>query len=234
MTAQKRFKQGFNFLVTYTYSKDLVNNGGDQDQALQNTWKALSSLDRPQMLNLSYTYQLPFGPGKHYLSTSHGVVRQVAAGWEATAIQNYYSGIPVVISTDESIPGIGGVWANRVPGVPISTSSGCGNYNPGNPSSSVLNINAFSTPAPFTFGNTSTLPSTRTCAYKSENLTIVKSFPIRERVNLRLGSDFFNVFNRHNWGYVATSGGGGEPSSFGRYAGASDPRTVQVFCKVEF
>jgi hypothetical protein len=240
VTAQKRFKQGFNFLVTYTFSKDLVN-GPYQALPLQKSWKALGPLDRPQSLNLSYTYQLPFGPGKRYLATSHGAESQVVGGWEVTVIQNYYSGTPVVVSTDESIPGMWApVWANRIPGVPISTSVDCGNYNPGNPNSSVLNINAFAAPAPYTFGNTSTLPSTRNCGYKNENITVIKSFPIGEHRNLRLGFDFYNIFNRHNWGYASTAGGGGlssdasQPSSFGRYAGTSDPRTIQVEAKLEF
>jgi len=239
VTAQKRFKLGLNFLATYTASKNLVN-GGYQALPLQNTRKALGAYDRPQVFNLSYTYELPFGPGKPFLQNSHGVVRQVVEGWQVSGIQSYYSGSPVTVSTEEAIPGIGGVWANRVPGVPISTSVGCGGYNPGDPNSRVLNINAFALPAPFTFGNTSVLPSTRDCGYKNEDLSIQKRFALKENVNFRLGFDFYNVFNRHNWGFASTAGGGGlsadinQPAAFGRYAGASDPRTIQIYARLEF
>ena len=225
--------------MTYTFSKNLVG-GSYQALRLLNTRKALGSLDRPQIFNLSYSYQLPFGPGKSFLQNSHGVIRQLVAGWQVSAIQSYYSGSPASISTEASIPGIGGVWANRVPGVPISTGVGCGGYNPGDPNSHVLNINAFAVPVPFAFGNTNVLPSTRDCAYKNEDLSIQKTFPLRENVNLRFGFDFYNVFNRHNWGYASTAGGGGlntdinQPAAFGRYAGASDPRTIQIYARLEF
>jgi hypothetical protein len=239
VTAQKRFKQGLNFLVSYTASKDLVN-GSYQALPLLSTRKTLSELDRPQIFNLSYSYQLPFGPGKTYFQNATGLVRQLLAGWQISAIQSYYSGTPVIVSTDASIPAIGGVWANRVPGVPISTGVGCAGYNPGDPNSHILNVNAFATPAPFTFGNTYVLPSIRTCGYKNEDVSVQKSFVFTEHVNLRLGFDFYNIFNRHNWGFASTAGGGGlggdinQPASFGRYSGASDPRTVQIYLRLEF
>jgi Carboxypeptidase regulatory-like domain/TonB dependent receptor len=238
-TAQKRFRQGLNFLVTYTFSKDLVN-GSYQALPLLNTRKALGSLDRTNVVNLSYSYQLPFGPGKPFLQNSHGVVRQIVEGWQVSAIQSYYSGTPVVVSTSASIPGIGGVWANRVPGVPISTGVGCESYNPGDPTSHLLNINAFSSPVAFTFGNTRVLPSTRLCGYRNEDVSIQKSFSLKEHVDLRFGFDFYNVFNRHDWGFASTAGGGGlgtninQPASFGRYSGTSDPRTIQIYARLEF
>src|SRR2546429_2107437 len=42
-------------------------------------------------------------------------------------------------------------WVNRVPGVPIRTSTSCSAYNPNDPTSRYLTIGAFSTPAPWTF-----------------------------------------------------------------------------------
>ena len=73
-TLQKRFGHGLNFLFAYTISKTLANGGGfgGQGQAsgrgdLQHTdlrggLKGLFAADRPQQINLSYLYDLPFGP----------------------------------------------------------------------------------------------------------------------------------------------------------------------------
>jgi hypothetical protein len=69
---------------------------------------------------------------------------------------------------------------------------------------------------------------------------IQKTFTLRENVSLSFGFDLDNVFNRHNWGYASTAGGGrlnanvNQSAAFGRYAGASDPRTIQIYARLEF
>ena len=230
-TAQKRFSQGLSFLVGYTVAKHF-ENAGVQHRSMLDTGKQLMVYDRPKILALSYIYELPFGPGKRFLSDASGFLKQLVGGWQIAGSHNYYTGVPVRVSTRGSLPGIGGVWANRVPDVPIRTSVGCGDYQPADPSQRYLNIGAFSTPAPFTFGNTRTLPNTRDCGYYNENIAVLKDFPLTERVRLRLGGEFFNLFNRHAWGGMVTDIN--NPGLFGRFTSATDPRTVQFHLKVTF
>src|SRR5207253_2796931 len=98
-----------------------------------------------------------------------------------TGVQNYFSGFPVRVSTNVSIPGGfgasgGGIWPVRVPGVPTTLVS-CGNYNPAEPTRNrYLNSSAFADPAPFTLGNTEVQPNTRTCPYLNESIGAIKSF----------------------------------------------------------
>jgi hypothetical protein len=94
-----------------------------------------------------------------------------------------------------------------------------------------LNINAFATPAPFAFGNTYELSSTRICPYLNENMSLVKSFPIKERVKAVVGVNAFNMFNRHQWLSLQTNIG---VPSFGKFTSASTPRTVQLYGKITF
>jgi len=42
--------------------------------------KQLASQDRPQMLNPSYSYDLPFGRGKRFLKNSNAIVKQILGG----------------------------------------------------------------------------------------------------------------------------------------------------------
>jgi hypothetical protein len=105
-TLNRRFRQGFNLQVSYTWSKNL----NDADSS--NTWnyssyrtqaqnssdrkgeKAVSLQNLPQQISISYLYQLPFGKGRTWLNRS-GVLDRVVGGWELGGIQRYSSGQPV-------------------------------------------------------------------------------------------------------------------------------------------
>jgi hypothetical protein len=244
VVAEKRLGQGLFFLVSYTNAKQLTNLGSfagagsawnptDEEYNGQISSKHFGTEDRPQTLVLSYVYQLPFGPGKPFAKTTNPVLKQLIGGWQVTGLQQYTSGDDIGIGTQQSIPGnYGGIWANRVLGVPI-TSTGCGSYDPNNPSQNrYLNINAFADPAPFTFGNTNWLSNVRNCGYYNENFSAQKFFKIHERASLLFSADFTNLFNRHTWTGLQTNID--NPGIFGRYTGATDPRLVQFHLKVEF
>ena len=147
LNLQKRLGHGLSFLVGYTMMKQIANGGfGNQGHAttnlqhtlLRDTAKSIYFQDRPQTLVASYVYDLPFGRGKPFWKNPNGFVQQLAGGWRVAATHRYFSGTPVTIGTFASLPGGvaatgGGVWANRVEGVPIRTGNGCGNYDPNDP-----------------------------------------------------------------------------------------------------
>lgn len=258
VTAQKHTGYGLSFLASYTVSKELTNHAqfygqGDgvvpvlQYSGQRFGFKQLADLDRPQMLQLSAVYELPFGRGKAFLSEVSGVGRQVVGGWQLAVSGSYMSGTPVAISTSQSLPGgYDAVFADRVPGVPVKLES-CSQFNPHNPNAHYLNVAAFADPAPFSLGTTRVLGNVRTCGYKNENLSLIKNFGITERVRFTLAVDFDNVFNRHNW--IGLNTDIDSPSSFGRFGslnlgvngsggtagtGASDPREILVHANITF
>ena len=105
-------------------------------------------------------------------------------------------------------------------------------YNPNDPNSRYLTIGAFSTPAPWTFGNTYRLPSTRDCGLLNENIAFNKTFPVRESVRFEFGAEFFNLLNRHQW--LGLRSDINNPTTFGRYTIAGPPRSVQLHLKLNF
>ena len=125
------------------------------------------------------------------------------------------------------------IWPNLVPGQALGATS-CADYNPGDPARNrYLNIGAFSTPAPFTFGNVSQLPNQRLCGYMEENFGIDKEFlPISEHVRIRFGSLFQNAFNRVNWRTLNSDIN--NPASFGKYQDSYPGRNIQFYLRVEF
>jgi hypothetical protein len=243
-TAQKRLGQGLTFLVSYTFSKQLTNynsfgGAGEayssnfiQNIELNKTLKALATNDRPQTLTLSWVYDLPFGPGKNFLTSSNPVVRQLAGGWRIAGIQAYQSGSIIRVSTNRSDPTLVVVWANRNNNVPIPTGVGCSAYNPFTPSrNTYLNVGAFSAPAPYTYGNTATLPNVRGCGNLDEDISLQKLFTIHERVRVLFSADAQNVFNRHQWAGLRSNI---DTPGFGQFTGATGPRLLQVHARLEF
>jgi len=67
--------------------------------------KSLASSDVPQILAVAFTYQLPFGTGKRFLS-KNSLVDKVVSGWELTSIIRDSSGQPMFFRSGNcNIPG---------------------------------------------------------------------------------------------------------------------------------
>ncbi len=243
-TAQKRLGQGLTFLASYTISKQLSNytsfggaGEGYSSNTIQNielnkTLKSLATNDRPQTLTISWVYDLPFGPGKKFLTSNNPVARQILGGWRVAGIHTYMSGPIIRVSTNRSDPTLVVVWANRNNNVPIKTSQGCSDYNPSNSAQNTyLNVGAFSAPAPYTYGNTATLSNVRGCANFSEDFSLQKLFTIHEHVRLLFSADAQNVLNRHQWTGLRTNI---ETPGFGQFTGATGPRLLQLHARLEF
>ena len=107
---ERRFRNGLNLLVAYTYSKTITdadgsypffsnltsNVFGSQNPFNLRAEKAVSYQDVPHALVVSYLYELPVGPGKRYLS--HGVASKVLGGWQVGGVQRYQTGAPVLVN----------------------------------------------------------------------------------------------------------------------------------------
>jgi hypothetical protein len=104
VSLNRRFRQGFNLQVSYTWSKNITDadseigqyDRGDQAQNSSNYRgeKAVSIQNIPQTLSISYLYRLPFGKDRAYLNNSK-VLDAIVGGWEVGGIQRYESGQPL-------------------------------------------------------------------------------------------------------------------------------------------
>jgi len=239
--AQRRLSEGFSFLVSYTLSKTIANNG----QQGYTTWassavdtynrslaKTIAPLDQTHVLSLTYVYELPFGPGKRFANT-RGAIGKLVGGWETTGVLSYASGTPIAVAGGGPIPLFGGGnGPNRNLGVPIRTSVSPGSFDPA--TDLYLNINAFSQPAPFTFGTVGgNLPNVRTFPSYNENIDLIKNTYITESIYIQFRVEAFNAFNR-----VVFSGPAADinsPGTFGVVSGqANSPRIFQFGMKFFF
>lgn len=227
-SVQKHFSQGLTALLSYTFSKtigDADSNSGPSSGAenaiyagsfYQNYYdpkaeRAVTSSDIPHVVSLSYTYELPFGPGKQFVHRN-GVVGRVVGGWSVSGIQQYQSGRPIHIEYDAfgaSNPyfAAGDGFSFRpdiVPGQPFKNPQyrrSCSGPLPAaagrNPCEFYINPAAFTIPPSGQFGNAPNLISSlRMPAYLDEDLSVSKRTQIAENLDLQFQANFFNAFNR--------------------------------------
>lgn len=186
--------------------------------------------DIPKQIGISWYWDLPLGRGKSFLGEINPVLNYLVGDWRVSAIQNYSSGQPLAITTNQTIPSLGSVWPVLNHGVPIKAVGGCGDIHSG--SQPYLNSAAFSDPAPYTLGDTFILPSVRGCGFFNEDLGADKAFSLGgEKRKISFGATVTNLFNRHQFLNPNTNI---DSPSFGTFTGTSFPRTVQLHGKIVF
>jgi hypothetical protein len=233
--AQKHMGHGFEFTTAYTFSKAIDNTRGYGSGVGQQNYdnraaeRSLSAVDQPQILTISYMYQLPFGAGKHYLTG--GAASRIFGGWTVSGIQTYASGQPLSLSIVNTLPIFNGLLRpNVVSGVAGRAVTGPGGFDPGR--DLWINPAAFVAPAPFTFGNAGRYINLRGPANLSEALAILKDTLIREKFKLQFRAEFSNPFNRVVFGSPDSNL---SDTAFGKILSQSNsPRNIQLGLKLNF
>lgn len=242
---QRTMSRGLYFLASYTFSKDLGTGGsikGGKGAGFGsartgynlNQEKAICPCDIPQVLTISEVWDLPMGEG-HSLFSGNPVVRALASGWEFSGIETYQKGGPLgPFGAACNVPYAGSCYADYNPSFsgPVRMN---GSYGSGtNPRATpYLNINAFQSPLPYTFGDTS-----RTAPYDlwgpgslNEDLSLGRNFRIHENWTLRVRGELFNAFNRVNFGGPNTNI---TSKGFGTVGSAGGGRVLQVAARLLF
>jgi hypothetical protein len=250
ISVTKRFTGGGSFLAAYTSEKLLTNSdtlttwlesgvGEVQDwNNLKGEW-SLSSQDVSQRLVLSYVYDLPFGRGQRYAGDISGIAGKAVSGWGVDGITTFQKGFPLPISYGGSTSlsqaslGIGTLRPNVVPGCTkgaphVKESGGIG----------WVNTTCFTAPSDFGFGNESRVdPTLRGEGIDNWDLAIFKttSFGPAERFGLQFRTEFFNTFNRVQFGAPNTACCLSNNASFGITSSQlNNPRLIQFALKFMF
>lgn len=244
LSARRAFQNGWLFTMNYMWSHSINDGsiGGGESDTPQNSFcrscdKASSDDDVRQMLNLSAVYELPFGPGKQYLSTP-GFARTVLGGCSLSAIGTAQTGLPVNITVNRSNASVPGGFAisgeerpNYAPGVSLTPAGG-------STPQEWINLTAFSGPVPGTFGDLGR-NAFRAPGISQLDLALAKDVSLTERLRLRLRADAFNVFNRAQYGApnanLSQVNFGEITTTISNYAtGRGTPREFQLSAKVSF
>jgi hypothetical protein len=90
----KRFKNGFSTLITYSNSKNMTAIAWLNAQDV-NLSRELAAYDIPQRLVFSGSMEAPYGRGKKWLN--HGLASRLAGGWQMTFSGTIQSGPPIAL-----------------------------------------------------------------------------------------------------------------------------------------
>jgi hypothetical protein len=213
-SVERRFAGGLGVLASYTISKLMTRSSfmnGNYSDALESV---IADIDRPQRLVTTFVWELPFGRGRSLGRNWSGPVNHLLGGWQLNGIGSFQSG--------QAIP-ISGVIAT---GQPAHLSSGQSiDY--------YLNKAAFAVQPSFTLRTMSArLSDVRTPGINNWDLSVVKDFRAFERMRVQFRSEFFNAFNRTQFGNPDT---GINSSTFGRISSQYNiPRQIQFGLKILF
>ena len=237
--AESRFWAGLNFLVSYTYAREIDDYSGPRSdvfnsgtaQFIQNVYnlraeRSVGGFNFPQRLVASYNYALPFGTGKRLLNGG-GWSGRLLGGWQVSGIATMQKGGPVAISVTPNSCNCfnGGLRPNRIgDGRLQDQQRSLGRF---------FDTAAFAAPTTYTFGNS------------ERNLMLAPGlvnfdFSLSKKTNFsgadtgryaELRAEFFNACNTPQ--FASPNAVVGTPQ-FGMINGARAARVIQFALKVHF
>ncbi len=235
---EKRTSAGLYLLGSYTYSR-CTDLGNTDDFSM--TSRLFNVYDRgncdynpPQRAVFSYTYELPIGPGKSFLSGAHGLAGTIVGGWQLTGIATFQSGQFMTLGLPTDWMNIG-PFSSSIPnkvGPAYSSQRTANNW---------LNINSFTFPG---------CPSYVACAtgqhiegnsgrnqieepgVNNWDIGLLKNTRINERFSTEFRAEFFNAWNQAQFG---PPNGSLIPGQFGRISSLLvPPREIQFGLKLYY
>jgi len=254
ITVEKHYSNGLQLSANYTWSKSidgasvadtnvawLANYGYNSGWAIQDPnrpglERSLSTFDMPSQLKLNYTYDLPFGRGKAFLSNIPRALDLIIGGWKTAGVWTIHDGFPLQFTV---VNGGSPIWTYgpqrpNLLGTPKRS---------GGPESIWLNNyfanpDVFQIPAAYTLGNAArAIGTVRSPFTFTNNLSIMKEFGLsrsHEAMKLEMRLEAENAFNHPVFGtpntYVGDPNFGVVPSW---YMGVG-PRQCQLALKFYF
>ncbi len=240
--AERRFAQGLQFLVSYTWSKSIDTGssalflgeaGAGSSAAVQDYYhpeqsRGVSAYNIPHFLSINALWEPPVGKGKRYLKS--GPASWILGNWQLNTVTQLRSGQPFNLNVVGDVANIGDPvsWFNyerpNLVGDPSLPNRGAAQW---------FNVNAFRVPAFGTFGNVGKNVLSSPNVYNVD-FSLFKQFALgeNERRALQLRAEAFNILNIMNYGVPGTTVG--QPG-FGQITSvAVAPRQLQLSLKLTF
>ncbi|MGH9344125.1 MAG: carboxypeptidase regulatory-like domain-containing protein [Terriglobia bacterium] len=243
--AQERFSGGNMIMVAYTHSKlisdtgtltgwlEAGGTGGVQDWNNLNAEKSLASFDTPDRLVVSYVLDVPVGKGRKYLPHANAFVNATLGGWGVEGVSTFQSGFPLHLTTNS-----GNINSPNAGTQRPNVASGCDVFTSGSATQRLddwFNTSCFTQPAAFTYGDEPRNdPHLLSPGMANFDFSLFKNFAIlpEDRAHIQFRAEFFNLFNRVQFGYPGQALGA---SNFGQITSQANlPRLIQFALRLAF
>jgi hypothetical protein len=234
---QKRFSQGLQYNVAYTFSKCMTNSSGyygswgGQTTPTSPYWQNLQDersewgpcyYDVAHALTSYVVYELPIGRGKKIGSDWNPVLTGVLGNWQVSGIVQVHSGFPLTISgPDASGTGSRGPRANCNAAANVfgRQNSPAGGYQ-------WFDASSYGPAYTGTFGNCG-IGTVRGPGLSTFDLSLQKSFHIDEKRRFEFRTEFINFTNTP----ILNSPNAGLGGTLGQLQTSQGPRNVQFGLK---
>jgi len=251
ITVEKRYSNGLQLSANYTWSKSIDDSSiydgnvswlanttsfitGAQDPNKPWLDRSLSTFDIPSQFKLEYTYDLPFGHGRHFLNDMPRALELILGGWKTAGVWTVHDGFPLSFTTEGGGSPIPTYGAQRpeLSGTIQRTGGSDGNWI----NNYFSNPDVLQIPAAYTLGNMPrAVGYVRSPFFSTANLSIGKDFalsPSHENMVLELRLEAENAFNHPVFGTPDTTVG---DQNFGIVSyTAVGPRQCQLALKFSF
>lgn len=229
---RRRMSRGLQAQANYTFSKSLTDGAETlNNQSTLETFRTLrnlrldkhrSALDQTHRFIANFLYELPFGPGKPWLSGGFAPLRKVVEGWQVGSIISWQTGQPVSILSGRStfnqfttfnpaqLVGITAEQLRDGAGI-FKHSAGVFFYDPnllnittnattGALTGATLKSGLIAAPAPGTFGN---FPRNYINGpnFSQVDISLIKRTRFYERADVEFKANFINAFNHPNFAF---------------------------------
>jgi hypothetical protein len=192
--------------------------------------KGVAAYSLKHQFNISYTYELPFGTGKHFASGAGGVMDRVIGGWQWNGILQIQSGFPFTPQIGSNTSGNGDTFNPDVPNVnPAFTGDVILGVDGFKKKGKYFDTSAFLTPIAGTYGNVArgSLIGPGTTNF---DMSLFKGIKITENWNAQFRVEAFNLFNHANFTKLTATIG----STGGTIGAAAQARQLQLALRLSF
>ncbi|MGH9665650.1 MAG: TonB-dependent receptor, partial [Bryobacteraceae bacterium] len=205
--------------------------------------------DQTHNFKIGFTYDTPFGRGQTYLT--HGPGAWILGNWRFAGVLTYGNGLPVSLTSSYVLPLYGSTNGRSTPYVTSFNGwqpNWNGKFDPTVDNFFVPWCNSASAacngPFPYQGLNTSRdgvgnmthyNPKVLQFPALNENVSLTRSFPIKEEIRLEFRAEAFNLLNRVRFG---TGSVNLQDPNFGHLTSSGDllntPRQLQLALKLYF
>src|SRR6185436_4403549 len=250
---RKRLSNGFYYQANYTWSKAFTDAEQSQtefagflDNTLGNTLeKKRISQDVAHVFKGNAVYELPFGPGRKFV-TGGGALGRILGGWQVSGLFQARTGRPISFISGRGTVNRAGRSGKNTASTSV-TITDLQNmtglfFNPttGRPqtfdprligSDGRANPQYLTNPLAGQFGNLSLTPATGP-GYWNIDAALIKRTRITESTNFELRLEAFNLTNHTN--FSVSEDNDINSTDFGKITSAFEPRILQFAVKFNF
>ena len=214
---ERRFANDFSLLTSWTWSKLMAHSNYMNTGFSTDFENMVADIDRTHRVVVTGIYTLPMGKGKK-LDLHNAVANHVVGGWQVSGVGSFQSGGPI-----------------KTPSGSVATGQSLLLSNP--TIDKWFNTGAFAvqTGLPQPLGQrtvTQYISQLRNMGINNFDLSLDKSFQLTDRFKVQFRSEFFNAFNRTQFGNPDT---GVTSANYGKITSqANIPRQIQFGLKLVY